>query len=114
MDGSAAYSEIHHVASDTASSHWEAVYRAKPDSELRWHQEEPAGSRELIGECSSAGAALIDVGGGSSMLAGRLAEDGLSVIVLDISASAIERAKRQERRGQCADHLAGWQRDEAR
>jgi 2-polyprenyl-3-methyl-5-hydroxy-6-metoxy-1,4-benzoquinol methylase len=78
--------------------HWDAIYRAKADEELGWHQDEPALSLQLIREVASPGSRIIDVGGGSSRLAGRLAEAGFrNVAVLDIARAALERSKRGAR-----------------
>jgi 2-polyprenyl-3-methyl-5-hydroxy-6-metoxy-1,4-benzoquinol methylase len=73
-------------------AHWESVYRSKQDAEVSWTQSEPRLSLSLIREYCEAGR-VIDVGGGSSPLAGRLAGDGYSVAVLDISEAAINRAR---------------------
>jgi len=74
--------------------HWEGIYRAKGDQELSWYQEEPTSSLSLIREIASPGLRVIDVGGGSSVLAGRLLDAGFrKVAVLDISETALNRAK---------------------
>lgn len=75
-------------------THWEKVYQTKDESEVSWHQEEPTVSLELIREVAAPESDVIDVGGGSSVLAGRLVALGFQhVTVLDISPSALERAK---------------------
>ena len=96
---------------------WEAVYTAKSDAELSWTQPEPATSLALIEEVCPAGQApakkVIDVGGGTSLLAGRLLDRGYAVTVLDISQAAIDRARRglgaraSEVRWMVADVTAG-------
>ena len=74
--------------------HWENVYTSKSDAELSWTQAEPATSLALITEACPAGR-VIDVGGGTSLLAERLLDHGYAVTVLDISEEAIDRARRQ-------------------
>jgi hypothetical protein len=55
--------------------HWETVYTSKGDAELSWTQAEPAASVALIEEVCPAGR-VIDVGGGTSLLAARLLDRG--------------------------------------
>lgn len=74
--------------------HWDDVYTSKSDAELSWTQAEPTTSLELIAEACSNGR-VIDVGGGTSPLAGLLLERGYAVTVLDISQAAIDRARRR-------------------
>ena len=85
-----------------SEAHWESVYQSKQDAEMSWTQPDSALSLALIGECCQAGQ-VIDVGGGTSPLAGRLAELGYSVAVLDISPAAIDRAR--ARAGARADRI---------
>lgn len=82
---------------DETVSHWEGVYREKEDTQLSWHQDDPSISLEL---CEVAGvdrgSSMIDVGGGTSRFAERLIERGLrDVCVLDVSAAALDRSRRQ-------------------
>jgi 2-polyprenyl-3-methyl-5-hydroxy-6-metoxy-1,4-benzoquinol methylase len=72
--------------------HWDSVYRSKPDTELSWTQTDPRPSLSLIHEFCPTGH-VIDVGGGSSVLAEGLLDSGYHVTVLDISAAAIDRAR---------------------
>jgi 2-polyprenyl-3-methyl-5-hydroxy-6-metoxy-1,4-benzoquinol methylase len=69
------------------------VYRTKDESQVSWHQDEPAPSLTLVREFARPGGAVIDVGGGSSVLAGRLAAQGFDVTVLDIAPAALDRAR---------------------
>ena len=89
--------------------HWEAVYQSKSDAELSWTQPEPGTSLALIAEVCPGGrvpaARVIDVGGGTSLLAGRLLDRGYSVTLLDISEAAIDRAR--HRLGARASQV-GW------
>lgn len=75
--------------------HWENVYHAKAENEVSWYQPYPATSMEIISSLNlPTNAAIIDIGGGDSHLAEALLDKGFTnVHVLDISASAIERAK---------------------
>jgi SAM-dependent methyltransferase len=84
--------------------HWDSVYASKSDAELSWTQAEPATSLALIEEVCPSGR-VIDVGGGTSLLAERLLDRGYAVTVLDISEAAIERAR--QRLGDRATH-ARW------
>lgn len=75
--------------------HWEDVYQSTPADELGWYQAHPTMSWNLI---ESTGvhktANLIDVGGGDSTLVDHLLDRGFEhLTVLDISSTALERAK---------------------
>ena len=76
-------------------NHWEKVYRGKSPHEVSWFQENPALSLRLIEETRIVlDAPIIDVGGGASLLVGKLCEEGYTDIgVLDVSASALAHAK---------------------
>ncbi|MHC4106460.1 MAG: class I SAM-dependent methyltransferase [Planctomycetota bacterium] len=76
-------------------SHWEGVYGAKDESQLSWHQDEPRISFDLVREFCPPGRTVIDVGGGASILAGRLIAAGYDVAVLDISDAALQRARQR-------------------
>src|SRR5439155_27296445 len=76
----------------SAKEHWENVYATKRDAEVSWTESDPRTSLLLIEQVCSAGR-VIDVGGGTSTLADRLLDAGYSVAVLDISATALDRAK---------------------
>jgi SAM-dependent methyltransferase len=73
-------------------AHWEAVYAAKTDQELSWTQADVRTSLSLISKFAPLECRVIDVGGGSSPLAGRLLDKGHTVAVLDISGAALSRA----------------------
>ena len=73
--------------------HWDSVYASKEDAELSWTQADPATSLALIREICPAGR-VIDIGGGTSALAGHLLERGYAVAVLDTSEAAIARARK--------------------
>jgi SAM-dependent methyltransferase len=74
--------------------HWESVYASKGDAEVSWTQSDPAVSLALIEEICPSGR-VIDIGGGTSALAGRLLGSGYAVAVVDISETAIRRARKQ-------------------
>jgi SAM-dependent methyltransferase len=75
-------------------NHWEQIYTSKPEKTLSWHQSVPALSFELIQWFAKPGCSVINIGGGSSTLAGMLVEEGFSpCTVLDISKAALDRAK---------------------
>ncbi len=88
-------------------THWEDVYRTTAAEEFGWHQTQQTLSLNLI---QSTGVrktgSLIDVGGGDSTLVDHLLDQDFDhITVLDISASALERAK--ARLGDRAD-LVSW------
>jgi SAM-dependent methyltransferase len=74
--------------------HWESIYAEKPEEMLSWSQPSPVRCLKLIRQFSRPGSSVIDIGGGSSTLAGMLVEEGFSpCTVLDISSAALERAR---------------------
>ena len=77
--------------------HWEDVYVARRVQETSWHQDVPGPSLDMI--ATAAGdrkPALIDVGGGASMLVDFLLDQGFEdLTVLDISARALEQARQR-------------------
>jgi 2-polyprenyl-3-methyl-5-hydroxy-6-metoxy-1,4-benzoquinol methylase len=94
---------INGQSSNARSTHWQNVYLTKADRETSWHQDEPMPSMELVLAHASLKGRVVDIGGGSSVLAGRLAAEGFQVTVLDVSAAAIERAK--ARNGEAASKI---------
>ena len=77
--------------------HWEKVYQTKPADAVSWFQEHATRSIEMIHSMGpSAGANIIDVGGGASTLVDDLlAEEFKQVCVLDLSANALAVARRR-------------------
>jgi SAM-dependent methyltransferase len=74
--------------------HWEGIYESKSDAELSWHQDALSLSFGLICKFAQAGNSVIDIGGGSSSLIGALVQEGFRrCAVLDISETALVRAK---------------------
>jgi ubiquinone/menaquinone biosynthesis C-methylase UbiE len=78
-------------------SHWEKIYATKRQNEVSWYQPSPKVSLDLIKELNiPKNASIIDVGGGDSFLADNLLAAGFTnITVLDISGSAIARAKQR-------------------
>ncbi|PHP68779.1 SAM-dependent methyltransferase [Zhengella mangrovi] len=76
-------------------THWDGVYGGKSEAQLSWHQNDPAVSLELIELASvTASSSVIDIGGGTSRLAGTLLGTGLhDVTVLDLSQVALDAAR---------------------
>ena len=74
--------------------HWRGVYQAKRSDKLSWYQPLPEPSLEALGRLGvGPEASLIDVGGGTSALAGELAARGWrDLTVLDIAASVVAAA----------------------
>lgn len=78
-------------------NHWETVYETKQPNEVSWTQENPKTSLDFIREIHlHKTAKIIDIGGGDSNLVDFLLEEGYeNISVLDISAKALERAKKR-------------------
>lgn len=78
-------------------NHWENIYNTKKLNEVSWYQPKPEISLDFILAANpDKDDAIIDIGGGDSFLADHLLETGFSnITVLDISAKAIERAKKR-------------------
>lgn len=90
---------------NSRKEHWERVYETKKSGELSWMQELPKTSLDFINSFNLPKTArIIDVGGGDSKLVDYLiAEKFENITVLDISETAILRAK--QRLGQNADNV---------
>jgi SAM-dependent methyltransferase len=80
---------------DSAKEHWEHIYQTKPLDSVSWYQPVPRHFLDLIGTLElPKDTPVIDIGGGDSLLADHLLEQGYTdITVLDISALAIKRAK---------------------
>ena len=95
----------------SAKEHWNKVYQTKAPDDVSWVQTPPATSLKLI-RASGVGknAGIIDVGGGASVLVDFLLDAGFSKLaVLDISAAALEHARR--RLGKRADSVEWLEAD---
>jgi len=86
-------------------AHWEKIYRTKQSWEVGWTQEIPETSLQLIQSFHlPKSAPIIDIGGGDSKLVDHLIKEGyLDITVLDISVTAIEKARM--RLGKQADRI---------
>jgi SAM-dependent methyltransferase len=93
------------VLSDNSTAHWENVYSSRAADEVSWYQSRPELSLDMLRRCvPGPESSIIDIGGGDSTLADHLLASGYrKVTVLDISASALERAK--HRLGPRADEV---------
>ncbi|RZS97929.1 class I SAM-dependent methyltransferase [Cecembia calidifontis] len=75
--------------------HWENVYETKDTTKVGWFQEKPIVSLDLIEEFGiNKNSAILDVGGGDSLLVDHLLALGYKDIsVLDISSTSLKKAK---------------------
>lgn len=73
------------------SDHWNKVYRKKSETELSWHQDDPAVALNIMKKVGlAAGSAFIDIGAGKSRIIERLLDLGLSDLsALDLSENAL-------------------------
>ncbi len=80
-----------------SKAHWEQVYRDKSPLEVSWYQAKPDLSLQLIDNTHiEKDAAIIDVGGGASLLVDGLYARGYRhLAVLDISGQALAHAQRR-------------------
>jgi SAM-dependent methyltransferase len=80
---------------ESRKEHWEHVYQTKGPEQVSWTQHVPQTSLNFIrGFNLPKNARIIDIGGGDSMLVDFLLLDGYTdITVLDISESALEKAK---------------------
>lgn len=78
-------------------AHWEKVYRTKSPDAVSWFQEHATRSLEIIRSIgATSDAKILDAGGGSSILVDDLLTGRFKhVSVLDLSASALEVARRR-------------------
>jgi hypothetical protein len=102
--------------SSARQEHWDHVYATKRADKVSWFQDEPAPSLAMI---AAAGIghddAIVDVGGGASVLVDRLLDDGYSnLTVLDVSPTGLEAsrarlASRSERITWVVQDVVAWQ-----
>ena len=80
---------------EARKNHWENVYHTKSSHEVSWYQSQPIISLQWIQESGiSKEAAIIDIGGGDSVLVDHLLQLGYNnLTVLDISETAIQKSK---------------------
>ncbi|OYX98919.1 MAG: SAM-dependent methyltransferase, partial [Sphingobacteriia bacterium 35-40-5] len=76
-------------------AHWDKIYQTKSLNEVSWFQPKPETSLHFFNEFKvDTTASIIDIGGGDSLLVDHLLDLGYQhITVLDISATALERAK---------------------
>lgn len=81
----------------TTQHHWDTVYTTKNPDQVSWAQDVPKTSLDFIHSFGlSKTAKIIDVGGGDSKLVDYLLDEGFeNITVLDISAPALEKAKKR-------------------
>lgn len=77
--------------------HWEKIYNTKELKDVSWYQPVPETSLDFVRQFNlTKNAKIIDVGGGDSLLVDHLLNEGFEdITVLDISDSALERAKKR-------------------
>lgn len=85
--------------------HWENIYKTKQANEVGWYQPVPLTSLQLLEQFNiPVTAKIIDVGGGDSFFVDHLLDMGYQdITVLDISETAITRAK--ERLGDASEKV---------
>jgi 2-polyprenyl-3-methyl-5-hydroxy-6-metoxy-1,4-benzoquinol methylase len=95
----------------TRKTHWEQVYQKKSPSDVSWYQTQPSMSLKLIEDTGiEKHQAIIDVGGGASVLVDYLLKAGFSrLAVLDISAQSLQHAK--TRLGENASSIEWYESD---
>jgi SAM-dependent methyltransferase len=81
------------------AAHWDAAYRDRGVAGVSWFQPEPTLSLSMIERLGvTPDTAVIDIGGGASLLVDRLLEQGFTDLsVLDISEAALEEGRRRVR-----------------
>jgi hypothetical protein len=78
------------------AGHWDAIYSDRGPTQVSWFQHEPQPSLDLIiAMAGDRDGGIIDVGGGASLLAAGVVAAGFTdVTVLDVSAQALQQARR--------------------
>lgn len=79
------------------NEYWDAIYESKTPRQVSWTQDVPETSIEFVQSFDlPKNAKIIDVGGGESKLVDYLLDKGYeNITVLDISAKALEKAKKR-------------------
>lgn len=85
------------MATSTTQQHWESVYATKQPDQVSWTQPVPTTSLDFIHSFPlDKQARIIDVGGGDSRLVDFLLAEGYqNITVLDISATALAKARQR-------------------
>lgn len=81
----------------TPEDHWNKIYATKQANELSWTQDMPLTSLNFVHQYKpDKKASILDIGGGDSKLVDYLLNEGYeNITVLDISAEALNRARRR-------------------
>jgi hypothetical protein len=81
----------------TIQNHWDTVYKTKDPNQVSWTQDFPKTSLDFIHSFGlTKTAKIIDIGGGDSKLVDYLLDEGFeNITVLDISAQALDKAKKR-------------------
>jgi 2-polyprenyl-3-methyl-5-hydroxy-6-metoxy-1,4-benzoquinol methylase len=97
-----------------APEEWERAWSAVPDEQLPWHTAVlDADLAAALDRLASTGARrLIDLGCGDGVAALSAARSGFQVVAVDLSASALDRARRRAAAGDAAASIT-WIRDDA-
>jgi len=92
-------------------AHWQNIYKDNSPLDVSWYQKEPGLSLELIRSAQlGSDEAIIDVGGGASVLVDHLYNEGFNKLaVLDISNNALASAKK--RLGDSAKNIEWFEAD---
>ena len=76
------------------ADHWDGRYATIGDTNVSWFQPVPQNSLDLVCAVASAGAGIVDVGGGASTLVDHLLERGYhDLTVVDLSQQALASAQ---------------------
>jgi SAM-dependent methyltransferase len=99
------------TTSEARRRHWQRVWTTRQPDAVSWFEPDAARSLDLIfGVARAPGAAIIDVGGGASVLVdGLLAAGFRNLTVLDVSAAAL--AVSRARLGPAASHVRWLEAD---
>ncbi len=99
------------ISESDRKRHWETVYGNKTAEETSWYQLFPRLSLSMIARAGvGRDAALVDIGGGASLLVDHLLDQGYrDLTVLDISAAALAQAS--SRLGQRAKRITWVEAD---
>ena len=85
------------MADPSRQAHWDNVYTSKGERDVSWYQDRATPSLDLIALTGvSAGAEIIDIGGGASRLVDDLLRASFGrLTVLDLSAAALDAARQR-------------------
>jgi 2-polyprenyl-3-methyl-5-hydroxy-6-metoxy-1,4-benzoquinol methylase len=85
------------ISSGQRAAHWDAAYETRGTTGVSWFQPTATTSIQLIERTGIAqGAAIIDIGGGASLLADALLDRGFTdVSVLDVSKAALAEVRQR-------------------